>query len=477
MVATKTKKEALAYLDALEGKGWDWDGWYGWQCVDLVNYYYNYITGGSLAGASAKQIPFVNNFKGVATVYNNTSSFKAEKGDIVVFNDKYGGGHGHVAIVTVGNYDGNNMQFQSLDQNWWGGGSAKTEVAQKIVHNFDFPMWFIRLNYKPESKTTSKQSATNTTTKKKKPTKKKENITLSTKRINYTMNKRGYKPKSVTIHNDAGRSSGKQYENALVNASTSRYQNGVAHAYASKGYVWEGISEDRVAWHCGDGISKGTGNHDSYGIEVCQSFSASDKEFLQNEQTVFQFIADKLTKWGLKANRNTIKLHDEFVSTSCPHRSYELHAGWDPVTQGRPNNATRLKLKDYFIKQIRSYQDGKVPTATVVKGSSSSSNTTSTTAGAWKRNSYGTYYMSEKARFTNGNQPIVVRTVGPFRSCPVGYTFQPGGWCNYTSVLLQDGHVWIEYEWKNTLYYLPIRTWDGTPPPNQGLGNLWGTIN
>lgn len=481
MVAKLTHKEFISFLKTTEGKQYDEDGYAAYQCFDYANTGWLKLYGHKLKGAGAADIPTQNNFIGEATVYNNTESFLAKPGDLVVFNRNYGGGYGHVAWVIEAalNY------IIVLEQNWLGGGwtsggiwnGTGWETVTKRKHSYDFPMWFIRPTFKSEGKTNSAQSATNTTSKNKIPAKKKEKITLSTKRINYTMNKRGYKPKSVTIHNDAGRSSGKQYENALVNASTSRYQNGVAHAYASKGYVWEGISEDRIAWHTGDGTSKGTGNHDSYGIEVCQSFSASDKEFLQNEQTVFRFIADKLTKWGLKANRNTIKLHDEFVSTSCPHRSYELHAGWDPVTQGRPNNATRLKLKDYFIKQIRSYQDGKVPTATVVKGSSSSSNTVSTTAGAWKRNSYGTYYMSEKARFTNGNQPIVVRTTGPFRSCPVGYTFQPGGWCNYTSVLLQDGHVWIEYEWKNTIYYLPIRTWDGTPPPNQGLGNLWGSIS
>ncbi|UFO71395.1 hypothetical protein I5C44_04415 [Staphylococcus aureus] len=35
-------------------------------------------------------------------------------------------------------------------------------------------------------------------------------------------------------------------------------------------------------------------------------------------------------------------------------------------------------------------------------------------ASAWKRNKYGTYYMEENARFTNGNQPITVRKIGPF---------------------------------------------------------------
>lgn len=478
MTATLTKKEAIEYIKTLEGKGWDFDLAYGYQCFDLANMYWYKLFGHGLKGAGAADIPNVNDFKGEATVYNNTASFKAREGDIVVFNRNYGGGYGHVAIVLNGNYDGNYMKIQTLDQNWYGGGLAKTEVAQRIVHNYDFPQWYIRPVYKSETtKKQSTQSPTKTTTKKKEPVKKKETITVSTKRINYNMTKRGYKPKAVVIHNDAGSSTGKQYENALVNAGEQRYFNGIAHAYGSKGYVWEGIDEDRIGFHTGDGTSKGTGNHEAYGIEVCQSMSASDKDFLKNEQTVFQFVADKLTKWKLPANRNTVRLHMEYVPTACPHRSMQLHTGWDPVKKGRPNQATINKLKDYFIKQIRAYMDGKVPTATVVKGTSASSNTKSTIAGAWKRNSYGTYYMEEKARFTNGNQPIIARTTGPFRSCPVAYNFQPGGYCDYDEVMLQDNHVWIGYTWKGKRYYLPIRTWNGVAPPNHSVGDLWGAIS
>jgi len=134
MVAKSTQKEAVKYLYSLEGKGWDYDLAFGWQCFDLANKYWHQLFGHGLKGAGAADIPNVNDFKGEATVYNNTPSFKAEEGDVVVFNRNYGGGYGHVAIVTKGNYDGKYMKFQSLDQNWFGGGSAKTEVAQRIVH-------------------------------------------------------------------------------------------------------------------------------------------------------------------------------------------------------------------------------------------------------------------------------------------------------------------------------------------------------
>lgn len=479
MTANLTKKEAITYINSLEGKGWDFDNAYGWQCFDLANFYWYKLFGHGLKGAGAADIPNVNNFKGEADVYNNTPEFKAQAGDVVVFNRNYGGGYGHVAIVTNGNQDGNYMKFVSLDQNWYGGGLAKTEVAQRIVHNYDFPQIFIRPKFKSENNAKkSNQSATTSTAKKKTTAKKKaQKLTISKKTINYNMANRGYNPKGIVIHNDAGSSSGKQYENSLANAGYNRFVNGIAHAYTSEGYVWEAIPDGKIAWHTGDGTTKGTGNHDFYGEEVTQSMSASDAQFLKNEQAVFQHAASKLKKWKLPANRNTVRLHMEYVPTACPHRSMELHTGWDPVKQGRPNQATINKLKDYFIKQIRAYMDGKVPTATVVKGTSASSNTKSTVAGAWKKNSYGTYYMSESARFTCGSSPIAVRTVGPFRSCPLTYWFQPGGYCDYDEVMLQDGLVWIGYDWKGVRYYLPIRTWNGVAPPNHSVGPLWGTIS
>ena len=477
MTAKLTKKEAIKYLYSLEGKGWDYDLAFGWQCFDLANKYWHQLFGHGLKGEGAADIPNVNNFKGEATVYNNTPSFKAEEGDVVVFNRNYGGGYGHVAVVTKGNYDGKYMKFQSLDQNWFGRGSAKTEVAQRIVHNYDFPMWFIRPHYKSESaKKVSAQSATKTTTKKKTTAKKKmKKLSYIRDEVKgYRLPNRGYKPTSITLHNDAGSvgATAEAYHRGLVNAPLSRLEAGVAHSYISGNTVYQALPESRIAWH----TANQNGNKNSYGIEICQSIGASDKVFLANEQAAFQEAARLLNKWGLKANRNSVRVHMEFSQTSCPHRSMKLHTGFDPVTQGVPSQAIKLKLKDYFIKQIRAYQAGKVPTATVSKNSSSASNTKSTVAGAWKRNSYGTWYMSEEARFTNGSQPIMVRTVGPFRSCPYAYDFQPGGYCDYDEVMLQDSLVWIGYTWQGKRYYLPIRTWNGVAPPNHGVGPLWGSI-
>lgn len=444
--------------------------YYG-QCFDLANVYWAKLFGHGLRGTGAADIPFQNDFTNEAHVYNNTQSFLAKPGDVVVFPRTFGGGYGHVAVVISATLNA----ITVIEQNWVGGGLSKTEVATRRTHGYEFPMWFIRPFYKKTNVAKSTQSAT--VTKKKATSKKRKMKALKYIRDEvkgYRLPNRGYKPKGIVLHNDAGSvyATTESYHNGLVNAPESRLEVGIAHSYISGNTVWQALPESRIGWHTANAV----GNKDYYGIEICQSIGASDKVFLANEQSAFQESARMLKKWGLPANRNTVRLHVEFSSTSCPHRSAKLHTGYDPVTQGLLPKAKQLQLKDYFIKQIRSYMDGKVPVATVKKSTSSASNTKSTVAGAWKKNNYGTYYMKEKARFVNGNQPIIARTTGPFRSCPVAYNFQPGGWCDYDEVMLQDKHVWIGYDWKGKRYYLPIRKWDGVAPPHHGVGTLWGSI-
>ncbi len=46
-----------------------------------------FLFGLLLKGVGAKDIPFVSNFDGLATVYQNTPDFLAQPGDMVVFVD------------------------------------------------------------------------------------------------------------------------------------------------------------------------------------------------------------------------------------------------------------------------------------------------------------------------------------------------------------------------------------------------------
>lgn len=153
MTVNKTKAQAHAYMSKLKGYWWDFDGAFGAQWFDLANMYWNYLTGGRLDGYYAKDIPFKNNFSGLATVYKNTPKFLPQKGDIVVFHSGYGSGAGHVAIVWSANLN----TFVSLDQNWYGGAQSNPrEVAQLITHYYDNPMYFIRPQYKAKASVVSK---------------------------------------------------------------------------------------------------------------------------------------------------------------------------------------------------------------------------------------------------------------------------------------------------------------------------------
>ena len=267
----------------------------------------------------------------------------------------------------------------------------------------------------------------------------------------------------------------KQYYNNLVNANYDRLARGIAHAYIDRTGIWEAIDESRIAWHVADGIRPGSGNHDFYGIEVNQSLRASDKEFLENEQAVFQFAAEKLKKWGLPANRNTVRLHNEFSQTSCPHRSMVLHTGLDPLYHSITEQA-RLKLKDYFIKQIRAYMNGKKPTSKVVvsKPGSASTPATRKDANGYRENQYGTLYKEEHATFT-ANANIITRYIGPFTNMPQAGILKAGQTIIYDEVMKQDGYIWVGYTAHDgKRVYLPVRTWDRE---TDSVGKLWGVIS
>ncbi|UTH13285.1 CHAP domain-containing protein [Macrococcus equipercicus] len=147
----KTKQEALDWITQSIGRKYDFDGYYGFQCFDYANAYYNYVTGGTLHGDGAKDIPFSNDFTGLATVYKNDADFVAEPGDIVVWGSQLGNGFGHVAVVSSADFN----QIVVVEQNWLNGGWTEGpkrggtgwETATKRVHTYHNPQWFIRPSY------------------------------------------------------------------------------------------------------------------------------------------------------------------------------------------------------------------------------------------------------------------------------------------------------------------------------------------
>jgi lysozyme len=138
----------------------------------------------------------------------------------------------------------------------------------------------------------------------------------------------------VVIHNDAGSMTPEQYVNWLVNRDKSL---GIAHYYCNRNTIARVIDTFNIGYHTGDWWS----NCRSIGYEVCESMKVSDEEFLQNEDVTLMQATEDLLYYGLPINTNTVRLHHEFVPTTCPHRSMELHG-----------NSTE-SVKEYFVSRMR----------------------------------------------------------------------------------------------------------------------------
>lgn len=470
----KTKAQAKTWLNSKVGTGTDWDGMYGFQCMDLAVAYMNYVTDGKVTMWGNAKDAIQNNFGDTATIYKNTASFEPQYGDIAVWTTGNFSTYGHIAIVVDGNPNNDLQTFKSLDQNWYGGGLTKTELAQIITHNYDGVTHFIRPNFKSSNQTiteSKKVSKTSSNTPKKTTSDTKKGKTLKYNRdevTGYKLPKRGYKPKGVVIHNDAGSLSAMQYHDSLVNAPLSRLENGIAHSYISGNTVWQALPEGRTAWH----TANNDGNTNYYGIEVCQSMSASDKDFLESEQSAFQEAARMLKKWGLPVDRNTVRIHSEFSATQCPHRSLALHCNY--TSSYRAPQDIVNKMKDYFISQIKAYYNGKIPTGSTVSSSKPTTSTTNNTPSGWKTNSWGILYKAEHASFTPTVDFIYTRSVGPSRQNPVAGQLYRGQTINYSEIQKFDGHVWVSWDTNAGItVYMPVRTFNAQTGE---MGPLWGII-
>lgn len=138
----------------------------------------------------------------------------------------------------------------------------------------------------------------------------------------------------VVIHNDAGRMKPHQYIPFLRNRDKVL---GIAHFYCNRDTIVQVVPIENIGYHTGDWWS----NCRSVGYEVCESLSAGDEEFLQNEDMTLLKAAADLVEAGMPISRETVRLHHEFVPTSCPHRSMELHGG------------TTESVRAYFIERMQ----------------------------------------------------------------------------------------------------------------------------
>lgn len=140
----------------------------------------------------------------------------------------------------------------------------------------------------------------------------------------------------VVIHNDAGYMTPTEYIEWL------RYREkslGIAHYYCNRDTIVRVVDTYNIAYHTGDWWS----NIRSIGYEVCESMKVTDEEFLQNEDITLMQATEDLLYYGLPITTDTVRLHHEFVPTSCPHRSLALHGG------------TTESVKEYFVTRMNEF--------------------------------------------------------------------------------------------------------------------------
>ena len=116
------------------GRGIDYDGTYGVQCVDLAKHYIKNVLG-ITPQSIGNAIEYYNkrktseyltkNFKWI----DNTAEFIPKKGDLCVFTSR--SGHGHISVATG---KGTTSYFYSYDQNF---PKAKHEPMTLVKHSYN----------------------------------------------------------------------------------------------------------------------------------------------------------------------------------------------------------------------------------------------------------------------------------------------------------------------------------------------------
>lgn len=111
-----------SFVQKYSGKKIDFDGQYQGQCVDLFRQFTKEILQlpqpKTVIGAADFWLLFdsdphlVNNYEKI----KNTPEFVPQKGDVMIWNKKAGGGFGHIAVVC--DDKATTLMFRSFDQNW-----------------------------------------------------------------------------------------------------------------------------------------------------------------------------------------------------------------------------------------------------------------------------------------------------------------------------------------------------------------------
>lgn len=214
-----TREEAVKRIYSQKGKGIDKDGYYGFQCVDLIVWYLEDCLKVKSPHGNAKEwvhLPLPQGF----TRTKNTLNFLPLPGDIVVWDN--GTPYGHIGLVVKADLN----TFTSMEQNVINNITTGSP-AELVTHTNWGNTWFIR----PPFSTNNKQSTT------------KNNLLITKISTKKKMSRNGWIPDIIVNHITEG-----GYDGAVGWLSTGAGEVSSNFATARDGRVSEIVPITEAAW-------------------------------------------------------------------------------------------------------------------------------------------------------------------------------------------------------------------------------------
>ena len=127
-----TKTQAVTFLQNEVNKPHDFDGYYGSQCVDLINFYLDKFWGVRLSGNAIDLLDRAKK-QGLTVIYD-APGVNPQAGDVFVMNVPYHQ-YGHTGVVLE---DSDGYTIKTLEQNIDGNADALTNGAPARFNERDF---------------------------------------------------------------------------------------------------------------------------------------------------------------------------------------------------------------------------------------------------------------------------------------------------------------------------------------------------
>ena len=119
----------------------------------------------------------------------------------------------------------------------------------------------------------------------------------------------------ITIHETDNRRAGadaKAHNNLLI-TDTSEVTSW--HYTVDDSSVYHNIPDNEIAWNAGDGRTRGGGNINGIGIEMCVNLTGDFEQTLKNTAAL---AGELLTAYDLDMTQ--VRFHEDFMNKECPHR-------------------------------------------------------------------------------------------------------------------------------------------------------------